>query len=75
MLVEHWWNGAWGKMARRDVWLRSGVGDWTVEICMGGLDSGTRREWRYPHEDAARAQLRRCLDTGGTEWRSLSVRR
>jgi hypothetical protein len=48
VLVEHWWNGVWGRMARRDVWLRSDVNGWTVEICMGGLDSGKRHEWATP---------------------------
>jgi len=22
--VEHWWNGSWGTMTRRDVWLEAG---------------------------------------------------
>jgi hypothetical protein len=71
-MIEHWWNGNFGRLARRDVWLwRSPAEVWTVEICDGGVDSGRRAEWSYPTEHDARRQLARCLNTGGADWKDL----
>ena len=69
--VERYWNGAWGRLARRDVWLWEQDGRWTVEICAGGLDEGRRHEWVYESEATARAQLIRCLTAGEDSWVEL----
>ena len=72
ILVERWWNGTFGRLARRDVWLwRVESGVWVVEIRAGGAESRQHAEWSYPSEAAARDQLRRCIDTGPGAWREL----
>jgi hypothetical protein len=75
VLVEPWWNGTYGRMARRDIWLHDEGGRWVVEISMGSLEAGERARWPYDDEATARAMLRRCLETGGSGWRSLPVDR
>lgn len=76
-MAARYWNGRYGRLARRDIWLWADEprGTWTVEICNGGVDTGLRAEWTYPDEPAARAQVARCLDTGGDGWRELPVSR
>lgn len=74
-LVERHWNGNFGRLARRDIWLWEQDGRWTVEICVGGIDSGRLSEWSYDAESQARAMLRRCLETGGDGWRELPTGR
>jgi hypothetical protein len=75
VLVERWWNGTYGRLARRDLWLHEEGGRWTVEIGMGSLDAGERQQWRYDDEASAREMVRRCLDTGGPGWRRLPTER
>jgi hypothetical protein len=43
---------------------------WTVEVLEGGVE-GRSASWGYDSEDAARAQVRRCIETGGDGWRQL----
>src|SRR5438105_9550728 len=45
-LVERWWNGTYGRLARRDLWLWQGDTSWTVERCLGqpGHRTPTRME-------------------------------
>jgi hypothetical protein len=38
-LVGRWWNGRWGRLARRDVWLRRRT-VWEVEARQGENDDG-----------------------------------
>ena len=35
---KHWWNGTWGRLARRDVYLFEDAGHWWVESREGGAD-------------------------------------
>ena len=69
--MERYWNGAWGRLARRDVWLWENDGRWIVEICAGGLAEGRCHEWEYDSEATARAQLIRCLATSDDRWVEL----
>lgn len=66
-MVEHWWNGIWGRMARRDVWLyrhedvpEGDPGAWELHV-VNGWD--WTRSWRYRREGTARAYLRHLLGT------------
>lgn len=66
-LVEHWWNGLWGRMNRRDIWLYrhddipdGSAGAWTLRVHNGWHWD---REWPYADEGLARANLRVLLDT------------
>lgn len=70
--VERWWNGRWGKLARRDVVLRQRGAWFVVEAWQGGPDS-TPRTWTFPNEDQASAWLRRCLDDGLGGWQRVDA--
>ncbi|GIJ52459.1 hypothetical protein Val02_93450 [Virgisporangium aliadipatigenens] len=67
-LLEKWWNGSWGRLARRDVLLRVGA-IWEVEVREGGAD-GHSRVWRFPTEEEARAFAQQCMTPSG-KWRDL----
>ena len=72
-LVERWWNGRWGRLARRDVWLKKDI-SWRVEARQG---DGDAQIWShdYPTEADARAALKAMIErTGGAgEWRRLTT--
>jgi hypothetical protein len=68
--VGHWWNGTWGRLGRRDVFLRTGQ-VWQVELCEGGAD-GRTKVWTFDSEAKARELVERALAAEGTDWRSLS---
>ncbi len=70
---KHWWNSRWGRLARRDVYLREDGGTWHVEDRVGGAD-GRSRWYEYADEDAAMEQVRTLLATGDG-WLELEVRR
>lgn len=76
VIVERWWNGTWGSLARRDVWLwRTADGGWRVELSLGGLDDGVREHEDFDDEAAARVFLDRALAQGGSGWRRLDTER
>jgi hypothetical protein len=46
VLVRHWWNRRWGRMARRDVYIRTDGVAFRLELREGGTDSGRgARRW------------------------------
>jgi hypothetical protein len=67
-----WWNGRFGKLARRDIWLLTDGAVWRVEARTGDADS---RKWRHDYvaEQEARAVVAAMIDrTGGpAQWRDL----
>jgi hypothetical protein len=73
-LRGRWWNGRFGRLARRDIWLRSDGTTWRVEARAGDGDS---RKWEhdYVDEHEARAVIAEMMDrTGGPAgWRDLPV--
>jgi len=32
---KHWWNGTWGRLVRRDLYLYEDGNKWTVEARLG----------------------------------------
>ena len=70
-LIERWWNGRFGRLARRDIWLYKDT-TWRVQSRTGDSDSGRGNTWTYEDEAEARAMVARLLDTGGDGWRNLS---
>jgi hypothetical protein len=70
-VVERWWNGRYGRLARRDLWLKRDAEAWRVEARAGDSDSPT---WGrdYPDETTARAMLDQLLARGSDTWRDLS---
>jgi hypothetical protein len=69
---KHWWNGKWGRLARRDVYLRTDGDRWYVEQRAGGAE-GISRFSEYGGEDDAYEVIRGLL-VGPDKWRELSPR-
>jgi hypothetical protein len=67
---KHYWNGRWGRLARRDVLLYEDAGLWTVEHRTGGAEGRSKRE-EFAQEDAAFDRLRDLLGDDA-DWRELS---
>ncbi|MFV2087988.1 hypothetical protein [Micromonospora sp. LOL_021] len=67
---KHWWNGSWGRLARRDVFLRADADRWFVEARVGGAE-GRSRFTEYDTEESAYDAVRRLVDGPGT-WREVS---
>jgi hypothetical protein len=71
-LRGRWWNGRWGRLARRDIWLKLDV-TWRVEARKGDGDAGV---WSrdYSSEEDARAAIAAMMKrTGGPEeWQDLT---
>jgi hypothetical protein len=75
-LRGRWWNGRFGRLVRRDIWLLTETDGttWRVEARTGDGDS---RKWHgdYADERQARGVIAGMMDrTGGPgEWRDLST--
>ncbi|GIF69539.1 hypothetical protein Ais01nite_75740 [Asanoa ishikariensis] len=69
---KHWWNGKWGRAARRDVYLRIDADTWHVEQRAGGAD-GVSHFYEFESEEDAYDRVRALL-VGPFEWRELSAR-
>lgn len=69
---RHWWNGKWGRLARRDVYLRADADRWHVEQRAGGAE-GVSRYYEYDDEDTALERVRALL-AGTDGWRELTPR-
>jgi hypothetical protein len=67
---KHWWNGTWGRLARRDVYLYEDGGRWLVESRLGGAE-GRSRWYEYDDEQAALECVRGLL-AGAGRWRELA---
>ena len=67
-LVQRWWNGRWGRLARRDVRLTHQQ-RWTVEALDGGAE-GKVKTWTFDSEDQARELVTRLLAVGDG-WREI----
>ncbi len=66
-LLEHWWNGLWGRMTRRDVFVRHNpAGLWEVEH----RQHGRSRHAEFVSLEAAQ-QAAAGLCTGLAEWKRL----
>ena len=74
---RHWWNGKWGRLARRDVLLYEDdeTGRWSVEARDGGVE-GKSRWWDLAREpDATRLVDDLMADPyPGEAWRELPTR-
>jgi hypothetical protein len=68
---KHFWNGRWGRLARRDLYLREDAGIWVIEDREGGAD-GRGRYYEHHDEDAALDHVRDLLAMGDG-WRELSA--
>jgi len=68
-VVRRWWNGVWGRLARRDVWLIRQT-RWKVVARTGNSETGQMLRWTYDSKDEAAAMIDRLLgaDSAG-QWR------
>ena len=66
---KHWWNGTWGRLARRDVYLFEDAGHWWVESREGGAD-GRARTYEFDAEEPAMDCVSGLLAQPG-DWREL----
>lgn len=68
-VVRRWWNGVWGRLTRRDVWLVRET-RWTVMARAGDAESGKVLRWEFDSEPDALQMVDRLLraDTAG-RWR------
>jgi hypothetical protein len=75
-LVERWWNGSWGRLTRRDVWLRRTDVGWVVVARRG---SEGPEHTSPPLEEARAREMLTTLtevrpdDQAGARWRQLPV--
>lgn len=72
-LVERWWNGRFGRMSRRDVWLYKQT-TWRVQSRIGDADDGRGTRWDLDNEQDARTLVQRLIETGGDGWMDLTGR-
>ncbi|MFI6266677.1 hypothetical protein [Micromonospora sp. NPDC051006] len=67
-----WWNGVWGRLARRDVWLTREI-RWRVVARAGDSETGRILRWEFDTEAEARAMVARLLRGGSGRWREQTV--
>jgi hypothetical protein len=66
---KFWWNGKWGRVARRDILLYEDGGRWWVERRDGGVEG--RSTWsQFASEQAAHDAVR-SLTAGAERWREM----
>jgi hypothetical protein len=66
---KFWWNGKWGRLARRDVMVYEDGGTWWVEAREGGAE-GRSRWFEFRDENGA-TDCVRALIAGDERWREL----
>jgi hypothetical protein len=66
---KHWWNGTWGRLVRRDLYLYEDGNRWTVEARVGGAE-GRSRWFEFDREDDAMECVRGLL-TESSDWREI----
>ena len=71
VVVKHWWNNAWGRLSRRDVYVRTDGRSFQLELRHGGSEG---RSWRreYPQRGQAEEEARRHMDPAMT-WIDLTA--
>ena len=68
--VKHYWNGKWGRLARRDIYVRSDGSAWQVEQRAGGAE-GISEFYERADIESTNALLVELLGDQ-SEWRELS---
>lgn len=68
-MTRRWWNGVWGRLARRDVWLVRHT-RWKVIARAGDTETGKMLRWEFETEREAMLMVDRLLraDVAG-QWR------
>lgn len=68
---KFWWNGRWGRTARRDLIVHVDGGQWWVEARAGGVEGRVR--WIECVSEDAALDLVRDLMTDSDGWCELPV--
>jgi hypothetical protein len=72
-VVGRWWNGLFGRLSRRDIWLSQET-RWHVRARQGDADTGRELHWDYATEAEARAMVKRLMSANGPgSWRELTA--
>ena len=66
---KFWWNGRWGRLARRDILVYEDGGQWWVEAREGGVEGRCR--WLECVDEDAALDVVRGLMAGTDGWREL----
>ncbi|MEU4239529.1 hypothetical protein [Actinoplanes sp. NPDC026619] len=68
-VLGRWWNGVWGRLGRRDIWLSI---NYRVTARQGNSEHGKVLRWDFESEDAARSMVDRLTTADGPgEWREM----
>lgn len=67
--MRHWWNGRFGRLARRDIKIHLDDNGWRVEAIEGGTE-GRRRCWEPPTEEDALLLVDELM-AGSDGWQEL----
>jgi hypothetical protein len=68
--VSWWWNGKWGRLARRDVEIHHEPESWVVEARQGGSEGHSQR-WAAATEDEAGKMAEQLMRTD-ERWRPMA---
>lgn len=71
--MGRWWNGVWGRLTRRDIWLAREV-RWHVVARSGDSETGKVLRWDFGTEDEARRMVQHLIRADGGQWREQSSR-
>jgi hypothetical protein len=69
---KQWWNGRWGRIARRDIFIHVDGDAWMVEARDGGADG--RHRFLDDETEAAALDIARDLMMSSNGWRELTPR-
>ncbi|HEU5107180.1 MAG TPA: hypothetical protein VFT95_01250 [Micromonosporaceae bacterium] len=73
-VIGRWWNGIWGRLARRDIWLVRHT-SWRVVARRGDTESGRVRHWDFDAEADARRLINRLMSIEGPgRWQEQPTR-
>jgi hypothetical protein len=73
-VIARWWNGIWGRLARRDIWLVRQT-TWRVVARRGDVETGRVRHWDYDTEAEARVMINRLMSIDGPgQWQEQPTR-
>ena len=70
MSSRHWWNGRWGRLARRDIFVGTADGNWSVELRRGGVGGRSRTRTFDAETEAVEWVMAALLDSDGG-WREV----
>lgn len=66
---KFWWNGKWGRIARRDILLYEDGGMWWLERREGGAEG--RSTWSGFGSEQAAHEAVATLTASGERWREM----